>query len=528
MKTQVVKIITWKEWSVYTQILVPPLSIMINPHHERKAKGFHLAHLNVRSLFGGHKFDTLKMQIESSEADIFSLSETWLTNAIPDKLLDTPSYNVCRLDRAWRSNPNSLESKRGGGLACFIKKGIRYSETKYSSLNISSPDLEMQWVSISLDKVRPIIIINIYRPPQGNCEKGCELILDSFTRANYKDNTEFFLLGDFNVDYADSKSKNFKELNFTTKSLGLKQLVNFPTRTSFRNGVIKESIIDLIFTNSDHTLDVQGLNFNISDHLAVKVTRKKLWVKTDKITFRGRSYKNYDKETFQENLLNENWDNFFNQSDPEILWDIIRKAILQNIEPICPLKTFRVPNAREPWITNEALEAIRDKDKLLKKARVSKKPSDWEKARKARNKTGRLIENLRSDFLKNQQEENKSDPKKFWGSISAIVPNAKSTNSNIWLKDEPTKNSIAQSDTANYINKFFTEIGPKLAESHTDTWHYHGVVQNTSIRDIVADFDEIHGLCKEIETLKSSGFDTGRFSQCMEDRKGGASFQRWR
>ena len=36
---------------------------------------------------------------------------------------------------------------------------------------------------------------------------------------------------------------------------------------------------------------------------------------------------------------------------------------------MCPLKSFRLPAAREPWITNEGLEAIRDKDRLLKKAR---------------------------------------------------------------------------------------------------------------------------------------------------------------
>ena len=476
-------------------------------HTDRKPKGFHLAHLNVRSIFGGHKFDTLKTQIESSEMDIFSLSETWLTSAIPDSLLTTTSYNVCRLDRSWKSNPSSLDAKRGGGLACFIKKGVRFSETKYSSLNVSGPDLEMQWISISLDKVRPIIMINIYRPPQGNCEKACELLIDSFTRADYKDNTEFFVLGDFNVDYSDPKSKNYKELDFTSKSLGLKQLVKFPTRTSFRNGVIKESIIDLIFTNSECTLNAQSMDFNISDHLTVMVTRKKIWVKPDKITFRGRSYKDYDKEAFQENLLRDSWDNFYTQTNPEILWELIRKAILHNIEPSCPLKSFTVPDAKEPWITNEALEAIRDKDKLLKKARVSKKASDWENARKARNRTGRQIENLRSDFLKNQQVENKSDPKKFWNSVSAVIPNTKNKSTKIWLKDESSQGSIAQNETADYINEYLTTIGPELAEPHSEVWHYHGVIHNSTIREITTDFEEVHDLCKEIETLKSSGMD---------------------
>ena len=44
-------------------------------------KGVHLAHLNVRSVFGGGKLDMLKLQIEHSGIDVFSLSESWLTTS---------------------------------------------------------------------------------------------------------------------------------------------------------------------------------------------------------------------------------------------------------------------------------------------------------------------------------------------------------------------------------------------------------------------------------------------------------------
>ena len=74
---------------------------------------------------------------------------------------------------------------------------------------------------------------------------------------------------------------------------------------------------------------------------------------------------------------------------------------------MCPLKRLRVNARREPWVTNEAIEAIRDKDRLLKKARRTGKVEDWERARRARNEVGR--ENLRADFLNRQQEENVND-----------------------------------------------------------------------------------------------------------------------
>ena len=139
-------------------------------------KGLHLAHLNVRSMMGGNKFDTLKHQVENSNIDIFTLSETWLSEPIPDNMIRLPSYNVSRWDRSWRDKENSKCPKKGGGLLCYVKKGHKFSDSKYAELNVSCKDLEMHWILLTLDNIRPIIVINIYRPPQGEFKKGCKLI----------------------------------------------------------------------------------------------------------------------------------------------------------------------------------------------------------------------------------------------------------------------------------------------------------------------------------------------------------------
>ena len=76
-------------------------------------KGLHLAHCNVRSMLGRNKFDMIKHQIEASGVDIFTLSETWLSSAIPDKTLELPGYNLCRLDRTWKSDVVQNGPKKG-------------------------------------------------------------------------------------------------------------------------------------------------------------------------------------------------------------------------------------------------------------------------------------------------------------------------------------------------------------------------------------------------------------------------------
>ena len=248
-------------------------------------KGLHIAHLNVRSLLGGHTFDMLKCQIRDSGIQIFTMSESWLTAAIPDKVVKIEGFDTIRVDRSWRDGVEDSMPKRGGGLACYVRDGIKYSDSELKHLNVSSKDLEMMWVKVSIQNVRPIVIVNIYRPPQGDCKKCCELISEAFDRVDLKDNTDIFMLGDFNVDYLDKKTPAYKELDFTTKSLGLKQLITSATRIAFREGALTESVLDLIFTNSEHVAASKTLDLNISDHLGILVSRKKKPVKATKIDF---------------------------------------------------------------------------------------------------------------------------------------------------------------------------------------------------------------------------------------------------
>ena len=71
---------------------------------------------------------------------------------------------------------------------------------------------------------------------------------------------------------------------------------------------------------------------------------------------------------------------------------------------MCPMKMFRVDEFKEVWMANEAIEAIRDKDRALIRAWRTGKEEDWKEAKRLRNKVGRDVENIRADYLKTQQE----------------------------------------------------------------------------------------------------------------------------
>ena len=114
----------------------------------------------------------------------------------------------------------------------------------------------------------------------------------------------------------------------------------------------------------------------------VYIVHKKLKRKIVSGEFKGRSYKNYVKEIFEFNLIHQDWQNFFELTEPNQLWTIFHKNILESLRIMCPLKTFKIRKFKEIWVSNEILELIKDKDAALRKAKRTKSETDWAIARR--------------------------------------------------------------------------------------------------------------------------------------------------
>ena len=108
-------------------------------------------------------------------------------------------------------------------------------------------------------------------------------------------------------------------------------------------------------------------------------------------------------------------------------------------------------------------ELIKDKDHLLTRARKSKKEDDKINARRARNLVNALIKRARSDFVKEQLDTHRNDPKKFW-EIVKNVSGDNSSKSPLYLTDEDN-NPVPDTNIAEHVNSFFTQIGLKLANT---------------------------------------------------------------
>ena len=110
-------------------------------------------------------------------------------------------FNLVRWDRSWSEGEKGESVKKGGGLICYIRENIAFSEDRYSSLNCSTRDLEMQWISLEIKNMRRVVVVNIYRPPQGDYKKACKMLNEAIGKADLKHNAELFLMGDFNINW---------------------------------------------------------------------------------------------------------------------------------------------------------------------------------------------------------------------------------------------------------------------------------------------------------------------------------------
>ena len=128
--------------------------------------------------------------------------------------------------------------------------------------------------------------------------------------------------------------------------------------------------------------------------------------------FEGRSYRNFDRPLYKEQLLAEDWDEFYAIDDPSKAWEYMLGRFVPLLDKMCPIRTFNIKNYRPDWVTNELIERIKDKDYFYNTAKETGDLDAWNIVRHLRNQTNANIRSAKRDFILNEFEENKSDHNK--------------------------------------------------------------------------------------------------------------------
>ena len=139
--------------------------------------------------------------------------------------------------------------------------------------------------------------------------------------------------------------------------------------------------------------------------------------------FEYHSYKNFDANSFNEDLRNVPWhvvDNENNIDDALLTWN---KLFSEVADDHAPVKRRRVNGTPLPWMNSKISESMRDRDWYHRKARKSNSEKHWNTYRKLRNKVNRLVKSAKSKYYCEMIEEARGDHGKTWKAVNeaAIV-----------------------------------------------------------------------------------------------------------
>ena len=414
-------------------------------------KGLNIMYWNVRSLL--NKLDSIKQEIVRIKPDVLNISESWLHVNIEDDEIHIDGYNLVRQDRG---NQDNGIIKKGGGLCTYVKQGIVFDNMTITQQ--CDVDLEMIGIKIKLPFTRDIFVLNVYRPPSGNLNSFIKSTQAAIIALRNNRENDIFIGGDINVDMLHSNSVNAKKIQKFIKTNQVKQLIQKITRPD------SNTCLDIILTDCDFIKDCGIENINISDHLPIFCIRKKVKAIKSKTEFNGRSYKELNVETLQAMLDEHDWNDIVNMN-VDVGWEIMIDRIKNVIDLLCPVKTFKFSDNKPKRLTNDIILLMRERDRCLRKFTKSRLEQDEISMRKARNLSNLAVKNAKSEYIKEQLETYKNDPKKFWKHIASIIPNKKSIVSQNFNNIHDDNNDIiTQENLAEHVNYYFSDIGLKLDE----------------------------------------------------------------
>ena len=125
-----------------------------------------------------------------AKTDLLCLTETHLTPAILDSMIDISGFNVLRSDR---------ETHKGGGVAVYYKKTLKIAEVKKPNISGSHYNFEYLPFDLTLSPLITARIICLYLPP---ISSGCALTIQNLCKVLSSLITPyqpFIILGDLNL-----------------------------------------------------------------------------------------------------------------------------------------------------------------------------------------------------------------------------------------------------------------------------------------------------------------------------------------
>ena len=191
------------------------------------------------------------------------------------------------------------------------------------------------------------------------------------------------------------------------------------------------------------------------------------------------------------------------------MWNMIYKAILYEVNRMCPYKKFKITTNRPEWMTKELQELEIHRDALFKIHKRKKSQSTYDRACQARKTYNKMVNEAKQNYTLSKLKEHEKDLSKFWKDIKSLIPNMK--NRSVDSIFNPVAERLCTGTEANdLMNDYFINIGNDLASNlpTCNTGYDHDDTCSTSL-PVFEELTKDHLLkiLKKISITKSSGLE---------------------
>lgn len=297
--------------------------------------GLKIIHINAQSLY--QHLDDLRCDLQNKIPDVVMVSETWLKSWHNDSMLHIEGYRILRNDRR--------DQKRGGGVAIYLRKDLKYSIISKSSYCEGFCEFIITEVTKDFNK---ILIACVYNPHKTHSIFNFFDVLNPFT-AKYK---EIVTGGDFNLnllDFSDGKVSEFKSL---INSVGL-CVVNSSNPTHFQG---TPSLLDVfLVSNIPQVLRYQQLSApSYSHHDLMFLLYNIPCSRSEKHEITFRDFRKINVDALFSDVLNIQWMDGLMLSLDECVC-FMENNIVSLFDKHVPVLSKRCNPKSNPWMTKEIM-----------------------------------------------------------------------------------------------------------------------------------------------------------------------------
>ena len=313
--------------------------------------------------------------------------------------------------------------------------------------------IECLWLEIKTQQTTDPALIGQFYRNSAYKDDWDECFMDLMFKV-YSSYKHVVLLGDFNVKLNLPQPKWSSMISM----LNLTQVITNSTRETEECA----SVIDHIYTNdTTYVSNIRVVDSSISDHKSIFCN----WSypgtcnannKACHSTIEYRYMKNFEPMCLSHDLSLAPFDLVFKEQNGERAINLLTNILRSVIDKHAPLRKKRVKHpSLPPWLTNDIIEAMAERDSFKKAKRLVE-------YRSQRNKVNTMVRKAKAQYFNKLLEKNKSI-KTVWSAINEILNTSKNKTSNPASHIHPEE-----------FNRFFLSVSDRLLsqeKSESDGLH---------------------------------------------------------